>query len=83
MLQTKTDVIIVVCCINVIAGYYVCPSRRSNVKLERISMRLMHNGATNAAGSFSPLGEKVGMRGLRTIDGIETPEPPHPNPHRR
>jgi hypothetical protein len=26
------------------------------------------------------LGEKVGMRGLRTIDGIETPEPPHPNP---
>jgi hypothetical protein len=41
----------------------------------RAPVKLMHRGATGSVNSLSPLGERVGVRGLRMSIDIERAKP--------
>jgi hypothetical protein len=45
-----------------------------------VPVKLMHSGATGSVDSLSPLGERVGVRGLRISIDYRESETPHPTP---
>jgi hypothetical protein len=48
--------------------------------VQRIPVELRHRGATGSVNSLSPLGERVGVRGLRMSIDYRESETPHPTP---